>query len=82
MELNEKQKQKIKLNRKEYKNLKKADRSQMQDFVNGIYIAGFQEGSTNNNVRPEDIYTLLINTKGIGEAKAQAAMEKITQLFE
>ena len=83
MELTEKQKQKTGLNRKEYKNLKKLDRSQMQNFINNIYLEGYKEGlQSSSSVRPEDVYKLLIETKGIGEAKAQAAMEKITQLFE
>lgn len=83
MELTEKQKKATAITRKEYKDIKKLDRTQMQNVINNIYLEGYKEGlKSSSSVRPEDIYKLLIETKGIGTAKAQAAMEKITQLFE
>ncbi len=74
---------KVELNRKRYRELKKLDHNQMQNFISNIYLEGYREGlKGSSSVRPEDIYTVLIATKGIGEGKAQAAMEKITPLFE
>ena len=81
--LTKQQQKKIELNRKRYRELKKLDHSQMQAFITNMYLEGYKEGlKSSSSVRPEDIYTILIKTKGIGETKAQNAMEKITQLFE
>lgn len=73
----------VELNRKRYRELKKLDHQQMQGFITNIYIEGYKEGlKSSASVRPEDIYKILIGTKGIGETKAKAAMEQITKLFE
>lgn len=73
----------LKLTRKEYKQIKKMDHNDMQKFIVNMYMEGYKTGlSSSATVTPEQIEKIITDTKGVGEIKKKAIMEKITMLFE
>lgn len=62
---------KFELNRKVYKNIKKMDHNQMNNFMKSMYDSGFKDGQA--SVPSLDINLIekaLLSVKGIGEKKA------------
>lgn len=56
-------------NRKMYKDIKKYDRQQMEDFVKSIYVSGFNDGAEAGNKADFKIQLLQVleQTKGVGD---------------
>lgn len=73
-------------NRKVYREIKAADRQEMQEFIEKIYEVGFKDGAeTAPEIKPIDktaVYEALIRLKGIGEKKAEIIMQEITPLID
>lgn len=75
--------QKITLTREQCREIKKKSKDELIKFIKNVYWEGWKDGRKNAAaVSPEAIYNIIKNTKGIGEAKCKAIMEKVTMLFE
>mgnify|MGYP000788324800 FL=1 len=62
-----KQKDRYLINRVMYKNIKKYDHQQMEEFLTDIYKNGYQDGRESvPGIELEDVKTALRGTKGIG----------------
>jgi len=61
-------KQKQLLNRKTYKEVKKMDRQEMEEFITKIYHQGFQDGAKAGSLVDFQVKLaeVLKNTKGVG----------------
>lgn len=66
------------LNRKRYKDIKKMDHNQMNDFVKNIYNIAFEEGKkTASGLTEEETREAILKIKGIGEKKATDIVEAL-----
>lgn len=75
--------QKITLTREQCREIKKKDREELTKFIRNVYLEGWKDGTHNKvAVSPEAINKIIKDTKGVGEAKRRAIMEKVTKLFE
>ena len=74
----------IKLNRVQYKNIKRMDHKQMEDFIVNMYNEGYEDGIkvAGNRVKPSDIASVLVDIKGVGTKKAAEIMAEINKLYE
>lgn len=74
----------IKLNREQYKSVKRMDHKQMETFIVNMYNEGYEEGkkAAGNRVKPSDIATVLVDIKGVGTKKAAEIMAAINKLYE
>nr|DAR98293.1 MAG TPA: transposase-like protein [Caudoviricetes sp.] len=74
----------IKLNRVQYKNIKRMDHKQMEDFIVNMYNEGYEDGikAAGNRVKPSDIASVLVDIKGVGTKKAAEIMAEINKLYE
>ena len=74
----------LKLNREQYKSVKRMDHRQMEDFVCNVYDEGYKDGkvAAKPRIKPSDIATVLIGIKGVGTKKAAEIMEEINKLYE
>lgn len=75
--------QEVTLTREEHRTIKNKNRTEMTKFLRNVYMEGWKDGLHNKaKVTPEDIYNIIKATKGVGETKRKAIMEKVTKLFE
>ena len=74
----------IKLNREQYKNVKRMDHKQMETFVVNMYNAGYEDGkkTAGSRVKPSDIAVAISEIKGIGTKKAAEIMAAVNKLCE
>ncbi len=74
----------IKLNREQYKNIKRMDHKQMETFVVNTYNAGYEDGkkTAGSRVKPSDIAVAISEIKGIGTKKAAEIMAAVNKLYE
>ena len=74
----------IKLNREQYKNVKRMDHKQMETFVVNMYNAGYEDGkkTAGSRVKPSDIAVAISEIKGIGTKKAAEIMAAVNKLYE
>lgn len=74
----------IKLNREQYKNVKRMDHKQMETFIVNVYNEGYEDGkkAAGSRVKPSDIATALVDIKGVGTKKAAEIMAAINKLYE
>lgn len=74
----------IKLNRVQYKNIKRMDHKQMKDFIVNMYNEGYEDRikAAGNRVKPSDIASVLVDIKGAGTKKAAEIMAEINKLYE
>lgn len=74
----------IKLNREQYKNVKRMDHKQMETFIVNTYNEGYEDGkkAAGGRVKPSDIATALVDIKGVGTKKAAEIMATINKLYE
>jgi len=58
----------LKLNREQYKRVKRMDHKQMEDFICNMYNRGYTDGkaASEPKVKLSDIATVLVNIKGVG----------------
>ena len=68
------------LNRKVYKDLKKKDHQQMNDFMTALYKQGFDDGLKNASINYEVLKEVLLSVKGIGAVKADAVINKLKEM--
>jgi endonuclease III-like uncharacterized protein len=68
------------LNRKVYKDLKKKDHQQMNDFMTALYKQGFDDGLKSASVNYEVLKEVLLSVKGIGLVKADAVINKLKEM--
>ncbi len=74
----------IKLNREQYKNVKRMDHKQMETFIVNMYNEGFEDGkkAAGSRVKPSDIASVLVDIKGVGTKKAAEIMAAVNKLYE
>lgn len=74
----------IKLNREQYKRVKRMDHKQMGDFICKIYNEGYKDGKAvaAPRIKPSDIATVLVEMKGVGTKKAAEIMAVVNKLYE
>lgn len=74
----------LKLNREQYKRVKRMDHKQMEDFICNMYNEGYEDGKKASApaVKPSDIATALVEIKGVGTKKASEIMAAINRLYE
>lgn len=74
----------LKLNREHYKSVKRMDYKQMEDFICNMYNEGYADGkaAAEPRIKPSDIASVLIETKGIGIKKAAEIMAAVNKLYE
>ena len=68
------------LNRKTYKDLKKKDHQQMNDFMTALYKQGFDDGLKSASINYEVLKEVLLSVKGIGLVKADAVINKLKEM--
>lgn len=68
------------LNRKVYKDLKKKDHQQMNDFMTALYKQGFDDGLKSAIINYEVLKEVLLSVKGIGLVKADAVINKLKEM--
>lgn len=68
------------LNRKVYKDLKKKDHQQMNDFMTALYKQGFDDGLKSASINYEVLKEVLLSVKGIGLVKADAVINKLKEM--
>ena len=68
------------LNRKVYKDIKKKDHQQMNDFMTALYKQGFDDGLKSANINYEVLKEVLLSVKGIGLVKADAVINKLKEM--
>lgn len=68
------------LNRKVYKDLKKKDHQQMNDYMTALYKQGFDDGLKSASINYETLKEVLLSIKGIGPLKAEAVINKIKEM--
>lgn len=68
------------LNRKVYKDLKKKDHQQMNDFMTALYKQGFDDGLKSASIDYDALKEVLLSIKGIGLFKAEAVINKIKEM--
>lgn len=68
------------LNRKVYKDIKKKDHQQMNDFMTAVYKQGFDDGLASASIDYDVLMQILLDTKGIGLVKAEAVINKLKEI--
>lgn len=70
-------------NRKIYKDLKSADRQQMEAFIFNVYQEGYNDGQQSvPGVDLGMIMDAIKKVKGIGEKRLQNIVDEVSKLFE
>lgn len=74
----------LKLNREQYKSVKRMDHKQMEDFIVKMYHEGYEDGklAAEPKVKPSDIASVLAEIKGVGTKKAAEIMTAVNRLYE
>lgn len=75
-------KDKYMINRTKYKDIKRYDHQQMEEFLTDVYKNGYQDGRESvSGIELEDVKTALRGTKGIGPVVWQRITERLADLF-
>ena len=74
----------LKLNREQYKGVKRMDDKQMEDFMCNRYNEGYADGkaAAEPMIKPSDIATVLVEIRGGGTKKAAEIMAAINKLYD
>lgn len=74
----------LKLNREQYKKVKRMDHKQMEGFICNVYNEGYADGkaAAEPRVKPSDIAAALMGVKGVGTKKAAEIMAAVNKLYE
>lgn len=74
----------LKLNREQYKSVKRMDHKQMEDFICNMYNEGYEDGkkAAEPKIKPSDIASVLITIKGVGTKKVTEIMTAVNRLYE
>ena len=68
------------LNRKVYKDIKKKDHQQMNDYMTALYKQGFDDGLASASIDYDVLKKVLLEVKGIGVVKAEAVINRLKEL--
>lgn len=68
------------LNRKVYKDIKKKDHQQMNDYMTALYKQGFDDGLASASIDYDVLKKVLLEVKGIGLIKAEAVINRLKEL--
>ena len=71
---------KLELTRKMYKDIKKKDHQQMNDYLKNLYKLGFDDGISSASIDYVVIKKVLLEVKGIGVVKAEAVINRLKEL--
>ena len=71
---------KLELTRKVYKDIKKKDHQQMNDFLKTLYKLGFDDGLAPATIGYDVLKKVLLEVKGIGLVKADAVINRLKEL--
>ena len=71
---------KLELTRKVYKDIKKKDHQQMNDFLKTLYKLGFDDGLASSSIDYDVLKKVLLEVKGIGVVKADAVISRLKEL--
>lgn len=75
------------VNRKTYKEIKTKDHQQMeaymQSFYKLAYTDGFEAGkAASEGINADELQQILLTTKGIGERRTEAVMQRVREALE
>ena len=73
---------KLELTRKVYKDIKKKDHQQMNEFLTRFYINGYNDGLKSAKIDYDVLNEVLLSIKGIGSVKAELIIEKLKEIEE
>ena len=68
------------LSRKVYKDIKKKDHQQMNDYMTALYKQGFDDGLASASIDYDVLKKVLLEVKGIGVVKADAVINRLKEL--
>ena len=71
---------KLELTRKMYKDIKKKDHQQMNDYLKNLYKLGFDDGLASACIDYDVLKKVLLEVKGIGLVKAEAVINKLKEI--
>ena len=71
---------KLELTRKTYKDIKKKDHQQMNDYMTALYKQGFDDGIASASIDYDVLKKVLLEVKGIGVVKAEAVINELKEL--
>ena len=71
---------KLELTRKLYKDIKKKDHQQMNDYMTALYKLGFDDGLASASIDYDVLNKVLLEVKGIGVVKAEAIINKLKEI--
>ena len=71
---------KLELTRKVYKDIKKKDHQQMNDYLKNLYKLGFDDGLASASIDYDVLKKVLLEVKGIGVVKAEAIINKLKEI--
>lgn len=70
------------INRTKYKDIKRYDHQQMEDFLTDVYKNGFIDGQESvTGVELQDVEDALRSVKGIGPVVWERIKERLAELF-
>ena len=70
----------VNITRAVYKDIKRYDHKQMNEFLTRYYINGFNDGLNNAKVDYDVMKEVLLSVKGIGQVKADEVIRKLKEL--
>jgi hypothetical protein len=72
------------ITRTQYKSMKRLDHKQMEEFIQNLYLEGYEDGQkiAKQKVKPSDIAVTLMEIKGVGTKKVEEIMIAINKLYE
>ena len=70
----------VNITRAIYKNIKRYDHNQMNEFLTRYYINGFNDGIKSAKIDYDVLKEVLLSIKGIGLVKADAVISKLKEL--
>ena len=71
---------KLELTRKVYKDIKKKDHQQMNDYMTALYKLGFDDGLASATIDYDVLKKVLLEVKGIGLIKAEAVINRLKEI--
>ena len=71
---------KVNITRAVYKDIKRYDHKQMNEFLTRYYINGFNDGLNSANIDYDVLKEILLSVKGIGQVKADEVIRKLKEL--
>ena len=71
---------KVNITRAVYKDIKRYDHNQMNDFLTRYYIKGLNDALASAKIDYDVLKEVLLSIKGIGAVKADAVINKLKEL--